>query len=226
MTEETQQDQHQQGQQGSQQPEQFQVILASGSPRRKELLEEAGVKFEVRQPIIPVDESIDPDMLVDPIETAKKLAEKKAGAVVQELLAENPVGNFVILGADTIVVKDGEVFGKPRNVDDAKRMLRTLADTSHEVVTAVSVWLITAPEAENLSLGFRTFADASRVTFKPLSDEEIADYLRKGESYDKAGAYAIQGEGAALVDHYDGQLDTIIGLPVTRLLKEFPDLLQ
>lgn len=202
----------------------FQVILASASPRRKELLEEAGVAFTVRRPQAPVDERLDPDQLVDPVEAAKKLAEKKAGVVVQEILAENPQGHFIVLGADTMVVHDGEVFGKPRNLDDAKRMLRELAGSTHEVVTAVSLWMIAAPTGEDVSVGFRTLADVSRVTFKPLTDEEIADYLRKGESFDKAGAYAIQGEGAALVERYEGAFDTIVGLPVQRLLKEFPDL--
>lgn len=206
--------------------QQLQVILASGSPRRRQLLEDAGVKFAVRTPQRPVDESLDDDLLADPIEAAKKLAEKKAGAVVQELLAEQPVGNLVVLGADTMVVKDGQIYGKPRNLDDAKRMLRELSDDTHEVITAVSLWMIVAPDAEDLSMAYRTLADMSRVTFKPLSEEEIADYLRKGESFDKAGAYAIQGEGAALVDHYEGALDTIVGLPVGRLLEEFPDLVN
>lgn len=204
--------------------QQFQVILASASPRRSQLLEEAGVKFVVRKPSAPVDETLDPDQLVDPVEAAKKLAEQKAGAVVQDLLAEQPVGNFIVMGADTMVVKDGEIFGKPRNLEDGKRMLRALADSTHEVVTAVSLWMIAAPSSEDVSLAYRTLADMSRVTFKPLTDDEIADYLRKGESFDKAGAYAIQGEGAALVDHYEGAFDTIVGLPVERLLKEFPDL--
>ena len=202
----------------------FTVILASASPRRADLLSEAKIKFAVRKPSSPVDETIDEDSLVDPIEAAKKLAEKKAGAVVQDVLAESPTGNFIIIGADTMVVYDGEIFGKPRNLDDAKRMLRQLSGNTHEVITAVSLWMIMAPDAENVSLAYRTLADMSRVTFKDLSDDEISDYLRKGESFDKAGAYAIQGEGADLVDHYDGALDTIIGLPVQRLLKEFPDL--
>lgn len=207
-------------------PEQatFKVILASGSPRRAELLKDANVKFTVRKPSSPVDETIAEDSLIDPVEAAKKLAEKKAGAVVQEVLAENPTGNFIIIGADTMVVYNGEIFGKPRNLDDAKRMLKALSGNTHEVVTAVSLWMVMAPDAENVSLAYRTLADMSKVTFKELSDEDIADYLRKGESFDKAGAYAIQGEGEALVDHYDGALDTIIGLPVERLLKEFPDL--
>lgn len=205
-------------------PPRFQVILASGSPRRRDLLEAAGVEFTVRKPPAPIDETLDPDQLVDPVEAAKRLAEKKAGVVVQEILAENPTGYLIVLGADTMVVHEGAIFGKPRNLDDAKRMLRELADATHEVVTAVSVWMIAAPTAEDVSVGFRTLADMSRVTFKPLTDEEIADYLRKGESFDKAGAYAIQGEGAALVDHYEGAYDTIVGLPVERLLKELPEL--
>lgn len=204
----------------------FEVILASNSPRRRELLDAAGVKFTVRTPVTPVDESLEPDLAADPEEAAKKLAERKAGAVVQEVLAQNYTGMLIVIGADTMVVLDGKIFGKPRSLSDAKHMLRQLSGRTHEVITAVSVWMIAAPAAEDISLGFRTFADTSRVTFRDLTDEEIADYLARGESFDKAGAYAIQGEGAKLVDHYDGSLDTIIGLPAERLIKEFPDLVN
>lgn len=204
----------------------FEVILASNSPRRRELLNAAGVKFTVRTPVTPVDESLEPDLAADPEEAAKKLAERKAGAVIQEVLSENYTGMLIVIGADTMVVLDGKIFGKPRSASDGKHMLRSLSGRTHEVITAVSVWMVAAPNAEDVSLGFRTFADISRVTFRDLTDEEITDYLRKGESFDKAGAYAIQGEGASLVDHYDGSLDTIIGLPATRLIKEFPDLVN
>lgn len=204
----------------------FEVILASNSPRRRELLNAAGVKFTVRTPVTPVDESLEPDLAADPEEAAKKLAERKAGAVIQEVLAENYTGMLIVIGADTMVVLDGKIFGKPRSASDGKHMLRQLSGRTHEVITAVSVWMVAAPNAEDVSLGFRTFADTSHVTFRDLTDEEITDYLRKGESFDKAGAYAIQGEGAKLVDHYDGSLDTIIGLPATRLIKEFPDLVN
>lgn len=204
----------------------FEVILASSSPRRRELLDAADVKFTVRTPVTPVDESLEPDLAADPEEAAKKLAERKAGAVIQEVLAENYTGMLIVIGADTMVVLDGKIFGKPRSASDGKHMLRQLSGRTHEVITAVSVWMVAAPNAEDVSLGFRTFADISHVTFRDLTDEEITDYLRKGESFDKAGAYAIQGEGAALVDHYDGSLDTIIGLPATRLIKEFPDLVN
>ena len=204
----------------------FEVILASSSPRRRELLDAAGVKFTVRTPVTPVDESLEPDLAANPEEAAKKLAERKAGAVIQEVLAENYTGMLIVIGADTMVVLDGKIFGKPRSASDGKHMLRQLSGRTHEVITAVSVWMVAAPNAEDVSLGFRTFADISHVTFRDLTDEEITEYLRKGESFDKAGAYAIQGEGAALVDHYDGSLDTIIGLPATRLIKEFPDLVN
>lgn len=204
----------------------FEVILASNSPRRRELLDAAGVKFTVRTPVTPVDESLEPDLAANPEEAAKKLAERKAGAVIQEVLSENYTGMLIVIGADTMVVLDGKIFGKPRSASDGKHMLRQLSGRTHEVITAVSVWMVAAPNAEDVSLGFRTFADISRVTFRDLTDEEITKYLRKGESFDKAGAYAIQGEGASLVDHYDGSLDTIIGLPATRLIKEFPDLVN
>lgn len=207
-----------------QQPERIDVILASGSPRRKELLEQAGVRFTVH--VSEVDEGLDADQLADPPEAAKKLAERKAGAVVQEVLG-NPDyrGAAVVIGADTMVVLDGAIFGKPKSLSDAKGMLRKLSGNTHEVHTSVSVWMIMALDPEKVSVGFRTFCETSSVTFKDLDDEAISDYLKCGESFDKAGAYAVQGEGAKLVERVDGDIDTVIGLPVTKLLEEFPDLL-
>lgn len=204
------------------QPPAVDVILASASPRRKQLLSDAGVQFVVR--VSDVDETLEPDLLADPPEAVKKLAERKAGAVVQEVLAEGYTGMAAILGADTAVVCDGEIFGKPVNLSDAKRMLRRLSGTTHEVYTAVSVWLVSAPEPEEISLGFRTFAERTLVTFCELTDDQITDYLREGESFDKAGAYAIQGSASKFVVKLEGDLDTVIGLPVSRLLETFPDL--
>lgn len=205
------------------QPPSFRVILASGSPRRRQLLSDAGISFTVHA--ADVDETLEPDLLSDPHEACKKLAERKAGAVVQEILADPAfAGMFIVLGADTMVVHRGEIFGKPRNLSDAKRMLRRLSGDTHQVVTAVSVWMIAADADGQVSLGFRTFADTADVTFRELSDERIVDYLRQGESFDKAGAYAAQGEGARLIESIEGDRDTVIGLPVTRLLHEFPDL--
>lgn len=200
------------------------IILASASPRRKQLLEEAGVKFMVR--VSPVDETLGPELEANPYEAVQVLAERKAGVVVQEVLAvaENYQGTCVVMGADTMVVLGNEIFGKPRDIHDAKRMLRRLSGCTHEVMTAVSVWVIMAPEPGKTSVGKRTFVDKSTVTFRDLTDEQIAEYLKKGESFDKAGAYAIQGHGAELVEETTGALDTIIGMPIGRLLEEFPDL--
>lgn len=201
------------------------VVLASASPRRKQLLEDAGVSVRVLVPQAMPSEELQPDELAIPLEAAKTLAERKAGAAVQELLADPSLrGVFAVIGADTMVVLDGEIFGKPRNAEDATRMLRALSGNTHQVITGVSLWMMMVGEGEDVSLGYRTFADASSVTFKELSDDQIADYLRKGESFDKAGAYAIQGEGRALIESFEGAFDTIVGLPVERLLADYPEL--
>ncbi len=207
------------------------IILASQSPRRRELLEKAGVKFHVQLPSTEVDESLEPDDLRDPAEAVKKLAERKAGAVVQDILALNPIGMGIVIGADTMVVLDGTIYGKPYSADDARRMLRELSGKTHEVMTGVSVWLLMLTEGidgqeGNVSMAFRSFVETSEVTFKELSDEDINAYVATGETIDKAGAYGIQGKGAALVDHYEGDYDNIVGLPVTRLIEDFPDLLK
>ena len=210
----------------------FRVVLASASPRRARLLHDAGVVFDVHAP--EVDESLDDDLLSNPPEACKKLAERKAGAVVQEILSDPEYsGMLIVIGSDTMVVKDGAIFGKPKSASDATHMLRCLSGATHEVMTAVSVWMVKADpvdenasegESGNVSLGFRTFCDTTRVTFHELSDERIREYLACGESFDKAGAYAIQGEGGKLVSRIEGYKSTVIGLPVERLVKEFPDL--
>lgn len=208
------------------------IILASKSPRRKQLLEEAGVHFTVFTGPTEVDETLEPDLLADPEEAVKKLAERKAGAVVQEVLALNPVGLGIVIGADTMVVLDGEMLGKPYSADHAREMLRKLSGRTHQVITGVSVWMLLLNETEekggdgNVSIGFRTFTETSQVTFKELTDEDINAYVATGETIDKAGAYGIQGKGAALVEKYEGDYNNIVGLPVDKLLESFPDLLR
>lgn len=208
------------------------VILASKSPRRKQLLEEAGVKFTVLTGSSEVDESLEPDLRAQPAEAVKKLAERKAGAVVQEILAQNPVGLGIIIGADTTVVLDGEMYGKPYSADHAREMLARLSGRTHEVITGVSVWMILLNETEEkggdgkVSLAFRSFTESSYVTFKELSEKDINAYVATGETIDKAGAYGIQGKGGALVEKYEGDYNNIVGLPVDALLKNFPDILK
>lgn len=201
------------------------IFLASASPRRKQLLEDAGIEFTTL--VVDVDETLEPDLENDPSEGAKKLAERKAGAVVQQVLADpSYVGTAVVIGADTMVVLENEIFGKPVSASDATHMLKKLSGRTHDVVTAVSVWCVVVPEPEKVSMGFRSFCESSAVTFKDLSDQDIKDYLLKGESFDKAGAYAAQGAGRDLIANIEGDIDTVIGLPVTKLLEEFSDLLK
>ncbi len=206
------------------------VILASQSPRRKQLLEEAGVKFSVYSSATKIDESLDDDLRAQPAEAVKKLAERKAGAVVQEILAQNPVGMGIVIGADTTVVLDGEMFGKPYSADHAREMLARLSGRTHEVITGVSVWMILLNETEEkggdgkVSLGFRSFSESSFVTFKELTKEDINAYVATGETIDKAGAYGIQGKGGALVEKLKGDYNNVVGLPVDTLLNSFPDL--
>lgn len=200
------------------------IVLASKSPRRRELLEQAGVRFTVHAS--EVDETLSDELAGNPYEAVGVLSERKAGAVVQELLAQKPQGIWVVIGSDTMVVLNGEVFGKPRSLSQAKHMLRALSGATHEVMTGVSVWLVNGGEDGKVSVGKKTFTDVSKVTFFELSDEQIDEYLKMGESFDKAGAYAVQGHAASFVAGIDGAVDTVIGLPVGRLLAEFPDLLQ
>lgn len=208
------------------------VILASKSPRRKQLLEEAGVSFTVFTGSSEVDESLEPDLRAQPAEAVKKLAERKAGAVVQDIMAQNPVGLGIVIGADTTVVLDGEMLGKPYSADHAREMLGRLSGRTHEVITGVSVWMVLLNETEEkggdgkVSLAFRSFSESSFVTFKELSTEDINAYVATGETIDKAGAYGIQGKGGKLVERLEGDFNNVVGLPVDTLLKNFPDILK
>ena len=142
------------------------------------------------------------------------------------------MGLGIIIGADTTVVLDGEMYGKPYSADHAREMLARLSGRTHEVITGVSVWMILLNETEEkggdgkVSLAFRSFTESSYVTFKELSKEDINAYVATGETIDKAGAYGIQGQGGALVEKYEGDYNNIVGLPVDALLKNFPDILK
>lgn len=203
-------------------PEELDIVLASASPRRKQLLEEAGVPFRVHA--VDADETLDPDLAAEPVEAVKKLAERKARAAVEELLTPDYEGTLVVIGSDTMVVLRGEIFGKPQDAEDAERMLRALSGCGHDVNTAVSVWVVHAPAGQDISLFYRTFVDTTYVYFKDLTDVQIADYIASGDPFDKAGAYGIQSGAAPFIDHIEGSLDTVIGLPAARLQREFPDL--
>lgn len=206
--------------------EKIDIVLASGSPRRKELLEREGVEFTVR--VSEVDESLEPDLLRQPEEAAKKLAERKARAVLEEMLNEAYVGTAMVVGADTMVVVDGAIYGKPEDETDARRILGELSGRAHQVITGVSVWLAGAPaNEEDISIAFRSFAETSHVVFKELDDELIERYIATGEPMDKAGAYGVQGKGGEmLVERVAGDFDNVVGLPVKRLIAEFQEFFE
>lgn len=202
------------------------VVLASQSPRRRELLEEAGVQFEVH--VSEVSEGLSPQEREDPAAAACMLADRKAGVVAQEILdvSTPPTEPVLVIGADTMVVLDGQIFGKPHSASEAVGMLRKLSGREHEVITGVAAWGIMPGEDGKVSAGHSTFYETSKVRFRDLSDEEILAYVAEGECYDKAGSYAIQAGGGQFVEGYEGPLDNIIGLPVQRLIAMFPDMLK
>ena len=180
------------------------LILASGSPRRRELLSEAGVPHEV----IPadIDEQIQPGE--SPREMTLRLAREKALAVAARI-PEAPPRH--VLGSDTTVVLDGEIIGKPRDAEDAVSLLQRLTGRTHRVVTAVAI-------VETASGRVVDCAVESRVHMRSASEDALRDYVKTGEPLDKAGAYAIQGQGAWLVTGFEGSRTNIIGLPVEETL--------
>jgi septum formation protein len=173
------------------------LLLASGSPRPAALLGERGVPFHTVVRDAP--EFIDPRL--SPEAQAVALAERKARAVA----SGREIG--IVLGADTIVVLDSELLGKPADEADATRMLSQLSDQEHRVVTGIAV-------VDAASSSLRTSAVSSIVRFRTLSDEEINRYVATGEPHGKAGAYAIQGLGAGLVSTLDGCFTNVVGLPL------------
>ena len=200
----------------------YDIVLASASPRRRELLAQTGVDFRVHA--VDADETLDERLAADPVEAVKKLAERKAKAAVEQLVTPDYDGTMIVLGSDTMVVFRGEIFGKPRDADDARRMLRALSGHGHDVHTAVSLWAVHAPAGQDVGLFYRTFVDTTYVYFRDLADDEIEAYIASGDPFDKAGAYGIQSGAGVFVDHIEGSLDTVIGFPVERLRREFPDI--
>ena len=190
------------------------IILASGSPRRIEMMRTRGI-----EPLVmPADIEENLPKVHGMRETVMFLALKKAQDVAQRLsylpdCTEKPEDGSIIIAADTIVYKDGEIMGKPADRDDAYRMLDKLRNDFHYVVTGVSL----------LSYGrqlTRVFAEITKVYFKDYPDSELEAYLDTDEAYDKAGAYAIQGYFAKHIDHIEGSYENVIGFPWERIEKE------
>lgn len=178
------------------------IILASASPRRRELLAQAGFEFEVVTS--DVDEVADPSLTPDKL--VMSLARQKAQAVAQNR------ADCAVIGSDTVVVLDGKVLGKPRDEADAVRMLESLSGRKHEVYTGVCIAF--AGETH-------CFFERTSVNFCELDGEQIKAYVATGEPMDKAGAYGIQGKGCVLVEGIEGDYFNVVGFPVSRFCREY-----
>lgn len=186
------------------------LYLASQSPRRRDLLQQIGATFSVLDVEVPEQRAADEL----PQDYVHRVARDKARAGLA-LLAADDRDDAIVLGADTEVVLDGDVFGKPRDAGDAALMLHRLSGCTHEVISAV--WLVGAT-AE------RGDVCVSQVRFAALDEATIATYVATGEPFGKAGSYAIQGHGAALIEHLQGSYSGVMGLPLfetARLLRQF-----
>ena len=180
------------------------LVLASASPRRRDLLEQAGIPHQV----LPANIDETPGKDEEPVALSLRLAREKALAVAKTIGGEP---RRQVLGSDTIVVLDGLILGKPADSEDAVRLLQLLAGRTHTVVTAVAI-------VDSASLEVRDVAVESQVTLRDANEEDIRRYVATGEPLDKAGAYAIQGEGAWLVTGLEGSLSNVIGLPLDETL--------
>lgn len=185
------------------------LILASASPRRKELLEKTGIPFE----IIPAkgEETITKQI---PEEVVMELSAQKA-----EEVAKQQTGDCIIIGADTIVAKDDCIMGKPQNAEDAHRMLTEISDHCHQVYTGVTLIRI------GKSPVTITFAEKTDVYLYPITDEDKAAYIASGDPMDKAGAYGIQGDFAVHVKGISGDYYNVVGLPIGRVYQELKKLM-
>ena len=193
------------------------IILASQSPRRRELLAQIGVSFTVE--VSDTDENVSG---TDPAAIVQELAGRKALAV-----ASHHAGEAVtVIGADTIVVYEGEILGKPKDPDDARRMLRELSGNAHQVYTGVCVIDMSSDRNREHTKDLRpdnreiSFAERTDVFVAPLTDAEIDAYIKTGEPFDKAGSYGIQGTFARHIEKIEGDYTNVVGLPVGRLWRE------
>ncbi len=193
------------------------LILASSSPRRRELLKKADIPFTV----MPAD--IEEVMVAgEPADVAEEISSYKAEYVADKLIREEKQDSFVILSADTIVTVDGKVLGKPRDEEEAFNVLKELQGREHEVYTGVTI----AVKHPGKNVHYKQFHEKTRVKIYPVSDEQIRDYISTGEPLDKAGSYAIQGSFAKYIKSIKGDYSNVVGLPVGRVFKELKQFLR
>jgi len=189
------------------------IILASASPRRRELLEQIGIPFEVH--VSCAEERV---AVTEPAGIVEELSKRKASAVLGTLGDETGV---LVIGADTVVAIDGGILGKPGDESEAACMLRKLSGREHQVYTGVT--LLYRPEGEEC-LREKTFYEVTRVFFYSMTEEEILAYVATGDPMDKAGAYGIQGICARYIKGIEGDYSNVVGLPVGRLYQELREI--
>lgn len=185
------------------------IILASASPRRRELLEQGGIPFTVI-----------------PSQAEEKITTEQPGQAVEELsylkcsdIYEKSLGDVLVIGADTVVASEGKILGKPCSQKDAVKMLQSLQGREHEVYTGVTIMAREGNENRK-----KTFHEKTKVVFYPMSDEEIRSYVNTGEPMDKAGAYGIQGKSAVFIKEISGDYNNVVGLPLARLYQELKNM--
>lgn len=186
------------------------IYLASASPRRKELLRQVGISFKTMPSNVEENTT-----KTEPADLVEELSYQKAVDVCGRLAAEGR-DDFVVIGADTVVACWGEILGKPKDKEDACRMLHKLQGGSHQVYTGVTL----AWKYKDLSAMSATFHECTDVTMYSMTDEEIKAYVDSGEPMDKAGAYAIQGLCAAYIQGICGDYNNVVGLPIGRVCQE------
>lgn len=187
------------------------MILASASPRRKEILGQIGMTFEVRK-----SNASEESNITEPSALVLALSASKAKAVYEELSLQEKQDSLVI-GADTVVALEGEIMGKPRDEEDAVRMLSLLQGRTHQVYTGVALVYQNEGEKEPV---IHSFFEKTEVAMYPMTGEEIRAYVATGEPRDKAGAYGIQGKCAAYIRGISGDYNNVVGLPAGRLYQE------
>ena len=210
------------------------IILASQSPRRQEILSLGGYEYKVC--VSSAEEQIPPEELenLTPQELVEKLARVKAEDVYRRNCSKNmeksttdnqaadSVEEITVIGADTVVAVDGCVLGKPKTEDEAKQMLARLSGRTHDVFTGVCILWTDSDTQEEIH--GNTFHCHTKVTFYPMTEKEIDNYVATGDCMDKAGAYAIQGKCAIYIDKIEGDYNNVVGLPVSAIYRELKKL--
>ena len=187
----------------------FKLVLASASPRRKELIGHLKVPYEILALNVPEESNA-----TDPVKFSAEIAALKGEAVFNQLRTKSQ-DNLFVVSADTIVCLNGKIYGKPRDRAEAKQFLNELGGRSHSVFTAVSVKTFYNGKVDGFS-----FVEESKVTFNSISDELMERYLDTGDSLDKAGAYGIQGPSLTFISKVDGDYANVVGFPLSRFVVE------